>query len=252
MAATRTRTLFCIAAGAAMFSAATQASGCTVFTVSMSDSYGDGWGYAPTYSYAAIVTSSDGGTNWGTLVSGITLTGSFPNGYGPAYTNFTIPSGTRFAVTFTSLSGLSPSEIRFKAYDSANGGGNLLYDFTAGPPTLGTKYYVPALITNTYVTASATLDINSGSTTTYNSVFSGIGSIVKDGSGTLVLSGANTHTMGTTVKSGILDVPVSNSIASGTVTVQVGGTLRASNVSTSTPLVLNSSLILSGGSIQIG
>jgi autotransporter-associated beta strand protein len=153
---------------------------------------------------------------------------------------------------FTSTAGLSPNEIRFKAYDTANGGGNLLYDFTAGSPVAGTRYAVPAVINNFYTTSSATMDINSGSTTTYNSVFSGIGSIVKDGLGTLVLSGANTHTQGTIVKTGILDVPVVNSIASGTVVVQPGGTLKASNAASSTVLTLNSSLILSGGAIQIG
>jgi autotransporter-associated beta strand protein len=56
--------------------------------------------------------------------------------------------------------------------------------------------------------ASSVLTINqaTGSETTYSGTIIGIGSVVKNGSGTLILEGSNTYTGGTTINAGILRI----------------------------------------------
>ena len=69
------------------------------------------------------------------------------------------------------------------------------------------------------------------SSTTYEGVFSGGGSLVKTGSGTFILAGANTYTGSTTVGSGTLqvdDVIVSPTTVSNAATLAGGGTVNAS------------------------
>lgn len=101
------------------------------------------------------------------------------------------------------------------------------------------------------ITGSGIFDIASGATVTQPGLIIG-GSFMKDGAGTLVLSGSNTFSGGTIIASGTLDIANTIAIASGSVAVRQGGTLIASNTSTLNPLIVNSSLILSGGTIQIG
>ena len=79
---------------------------------------------------------------------------------------------------------------------------------------------------------------------TVDSVISGPGTLVKEGTGTLTLTAANTYTGPTTVSSGILQV--NGSIATGTVTVQTNTTLAGSGLLAGSAVVQNGGKILGG------
>jgi autotransporter-associated beta strand protein len=61
-------------------------------------------------------------------------------------------------------------------------------------------------VTNGNVTNNGTLVVNKSSTDTISGLISGTGAVVKDGSGTLVLSGDNTYTGSTTISNGTLQL----------------------------------------------
>ena len=69
-------------------------------------------------------------------------------------------------------------------------------------------------------------DVPSGQTQTDTTSRSGSESLVKQGTGTLVLDAANSHTGGVTVQAGTLVVRNAAALGSGTVTVAAGATLR--------------------------
>ncbi|MDD4872345.1 MAG: autotransporter-associated beta strand repeat-containing protein, partial [Kiritimatiellae bacterium] len=79
------------------------------------------------------------------------------------------------------------------------------------------------------ITDSAQLYYNSTADQTLSGVISGTGAIVKANSGTLILSGNNTYSGGTTINGGILrantTVSPNSSCGSGAVAVNAGGTL---------------------------
>src|SRR5262249_2746071 len=87
-----------------------------------------------------------------------------------------------------------------------------------------------------------------GASTTFSGIISGAGFIVKEGIGTLTLTGANTYTGGTTISNGML--MVNNMSGSGTgagaVMVNPGGTLGGSGV------VSGAVTVSSGGSLVPG
>jgi autotransporter-associated beta strand protein len=72
---------------------------------------------------------------------------------------------------------------------------------------------------------SAVLTVNAAGSTNYNGVLSGTGRLIKSGSGTLILGGANTYTGSTSVNAGTLIV---NGSLAGTVTLGAGGMLGGS------------------------
>ena len=79
------------------------------------------------------------------------------------------------------------------------------------------------------------------SSTTYSGVMSGAGSLIKVGSGTLTLSGANTYTGNTTVNAGTLELAQPTLAMGSTVSVSSGAALRLNFATTNrvTALVLN-------------
>jgi RHS repeat-associated protein len=70
---------------------------------------------------------------------------------------------------------------------------------------------------------------NNNSSTAYSGALSGSGSLIKTGSGTLTLSGANFYTGGTTIQGGILQLGSGNAIPSGSA-VQLGNPNASSGV----------------------
>jgi len=101
------------------------------------------------------------------------------------------------------------------------------------------------------VASGSTLSYNSSSAQTLSGIISGSGRVIKDNSGTLTLSAANTYIGGTTINGGTLvaakDPLTFANNASNTVTVNSGGTLSAGNnnvfgnigTNVVTPLVIN-------------
>ena len=76
-----------------------------------------------------------------------------------------------------------------------------------------------------------TLTVGGTASTTFAGVIEGTGALAKSGSGTLALSGQSTHTGGTTINGGVLDLTGGGGASGtirGTVTVNAGGTLRLS------------------------
>ncbi len=108
-------------------------------------------------------------------------------------------------------------------------------------------------VSGTQLINNVALTVGSAATTTFAGVISGTGSLVKDGSGTLTLTGNNTYTGGTTVAGGKLIVSGSlNNTSSVTIAtgaeLELYGTLATSgNIVNSGTLVLTGSAQLSAG-----
>ncbi|MEO7097990.1 MAG: autotransporter-associated beta strand repeat-containing protein [Luteolibacter sp.] len=81
-------------------------------------------------------------------------------------------------------------------------------------------------------------------TTSYSAAISGLGSLVKTGTGMMTLSGTNTYAGTTTISGGILNVTGTLSSTSGTVTVNNGGSLAG------TGTVVRPTTVVSGGAIS--
>ena len=80
-------------------------------------------------------------------------------------------------------------------------------------------------MSNAYTLASAaTISTSTGVAITLEGVVSGAGSLVKTGSGTLLLSAANTYSAGTTVTAGTLFISSDGNLGTGNITLN-GGTL---------------------------
>ena len=94
--------------------------------------------------------------------------------------------------------------------------------------------------------ANQTWSVNSGRTLTVSGVVSGSSTLTKSGAGTLLLTGANSHTGTTTVDAGTLTLGTGGSLAAGSaVTVNTGGTLGGSGT-------VNGTLAVAGGTVAPG
>lgn len=97
---------------------------------------------------------------------------------------------------------------------------------------------------------SGALTVGANNTSTsFAGAISGTGSFTKIGSGTLTLSGASSHTGGTTISAGKLDLDSPNTLQSATGTLTVSGGTLATSVGNST---IGSDLTFTSGSIDIG
>lgn len=101
------------------FSISTSAQ-CT-YSICLYDTYGDGWNGG---SVSVIVNGT-------TVLSGVTLS----SGSGPACYNFTVSQGQSISVTYTA--GSWSYENYYQVYNSASGGGTMIYGSTSGstPPS---------------------------------------------------------------------------------------------------------------------
>ncbi len=85
----------------------------------------------------------------------------------------------------------------------------------------------PILVTNLAIVspASVTANLTNKDYTISGSPIAGGTAVIKDGSGTLTLSGSNSYSGGTTIRDGTLKLGSANTLGGGTVTVQDGATL---------------------------
>ena len=95
---------------------------------------------------------------------------------------------------------------------------------------------------------SYTLTVGNANSTTYSGVMSGSGALVKQGSGTLTLSGTNAYTGTTTINAGTLALSATGSIASSSRLVANG----VFDISASTDGVVNMVSLSGSGSIVLG
>ncbi len=129
---------------------------------------------------------------------------------------------------------------------SANGtwttGRDAIFWGTAGTVTLASPQSANGLNfkTDGYVLSGSTLTLTAGTvsadanvTATIGSAVAGVAGLVKNGAGTLKLTGTNTYTGGTVISAGVLQVSADNSL---------GGV----------PASLTSNILLNGGTLQWG
>ena len=155
-------------------------------------------------------TIADGGSNGGTGGSLIkvgtgTLTLTGPNTYS---------GGTSFnggIVAVNSDANLGTGGLNF------NGG--TLQALAAGGGIISSKAITLNALGGTFLA-------DAGATSTLSGAISGVGSLTKDGVGTLALTGANTYTGGTVLNAGTLTVNGAQALGLGNVVVN-GGTLNA-------------------------
>ncbi|MBY0501481.1 MAG: autotransporter-associated beta strand repeat-containing protein [Alphaproteobacteria bacterium] len=92
-----------------------------------------------------------------------------------------------------------------------------------------------------------TLTVNENTATEFAGQITGTGSLVMAGGGTLILSGNNTYSGGTTLDGGTVIINSSTGLGSGSLTFNNGATLDATNVTVSQDITLNAS----GGTFDV-
>lgn len=74
------------------------------------------------------------------------------------------------------------------------------------------------------------IDYNGASNVTLNNVVSGAGTLIKDGTGTVIVTGANSYTGGTAINAGRLGINTGSALGTGGVTVNSGAELAIGDV----------------------
>ncbi len=113
-----------------------------------------------------------------------------------------------------------------------------------------------SLATTSTITNNATLAFNRSNTVTQGTdfaiVISGTGAVTQAGSGSLVLTGANTFTGTITISNGTLEVAGASALGGTTnIIVTTGGTLLLSNTATTDRINNFATMTLAGGTVAI-
>jgi hypothetical protein len=157
---------------------------------------------AGTFGAGAWALSNGSGDIWDLILSGF-LSSSTDVSSSPAYTGSTISSVS--TVTLSSI-GATANPV-----------------FSGGVLTLASGD--SSSLAFTVSAAGGTIQSPSSGSATLSGVFSGIGSLTFTGSGTTIISSANTYSGGTTVASGTLSVAGASPTGTGDVFVASAGTL---------------------------
>ncbi|MFA5390368.1 MAG: autotransporter-associated beta strand repeat-containing protein [Candidatus Omnitrophota bacterium] len=193
-------------------------------------------------------TKSGGNTtNWDTTQSGGIDTGLIPASntdvyfYADSAGNFTTTLGQDFTVkSLTLVGGTQTSAVSIAAGNTMTiNAGGITINSGAGALTMNNGVMLGSsqtwlnnsanlfTVTGNITNGANTLTIDGPGDTTLSGVLGNdsAGGLTKDGTGTLILSGANTYAGGTAINAGEVDILDGSALGSGNVTVNSGATL---------------------------
>jgi outer membrane autotransporter protein len=179
--------------------------------------------------------------NGGTVVDGGTLSGSTSNLQGNVVNNASVVFNQATSGTYAgnmsgtgSLTKTGAGTLVLSGTSSYSGGTTV-----SGGTLQGTTDNVQGAIVN-----NGTVVLSQTGSGAYAGAMSGSGALIKDGAGTVILSGANTYTGGTTVSGGRLSV---NGSVVSNISVGSGGNLGGGGMIAGS--VINSGILSPGNSI---
>lgn len=168
-----------------------------------------------------------GGDDTITLGTGSSISGNIDGGTGTNNLQLVAGSGTTGTLA-SSLSNIQSLAVNASgATWTVTGGGTVSAVTIASGSTLqlgngGTSGSLSGAITD-----NGTFSVNRSDSYTVSSGISGSGSVVQKGAGTLVLTGTNTYSGGTTVSSGTLSIASDASLGTGGTVILAAGTTLA-------------------------
>src|SRR5436309_4912726 len=207
-------------------SAVTVSGGATFDLRGFSDGIGSlAGGGTVTSSAAGAVTLTGGGNNSSTTFSGVIQNGSGTVALTKTGTGTLTLSGTN---TYTGVTTINAGTVAIAA-DAGLGTAPAVP--TPGRLTFGggtletTASFTLATNRGIALTGAGTISTDPGTTLTYGGIIAGASPLTKAGTGTLIVSGANTYTGATAISAGTLQLGATNAVPSGrAVTVSGGAT----------------------------
>lgn len=186
-----------------------------------------------------------------TNLGSIMLNGALGGGAGPVIkygSGALVLGGTN---TYTGATTISGGTVQFTAAGSASSASAVTVNAGSILDLNGYNQSILSLAGAGSVTlGGGALTVNNVAATTYSGVMSGLGSLVKNGTGTMTLSGVNTYAGGTTINAGAISIAAATGLGSATNALTLnGGTLTTTvTLTTAQPITLGAN----GGTINAG